>query len=71
MDITTPPGTKVKFVERNVSDAQVRWGDNADPRDVLMPGNKYTVERVERYPQHAYVYLKEYPGLAFNSVWFK
>lgn len=54
----------------DVSDMQVQWGGHADPRGVLRPGKTYEVSHIEVHTHHTKVFLKGFPGLSFNSVWF-
>lgn len=70
MNIYSLPGTKVIYTGE-VSDSQVRWGIHDDPRGVLTPGKEYIVEKTEVRSYHTKVYLKDFPGWKFNSVWFK
>lgn len=51
-------------------DEQVRWGNNDDPRGVLMEKQKYYVEKVEIHSQHTKLTLRGVSG-KFNSVCFK
>jgi len=71
MDIYAKPGTKVKFVEDDVSEAQINWGGNDDPRGVLVVGQEYTIDHTEVHSQHTKVFLEEHPGKIFNCVWFE
>lgn len=52
------------------SDEQVRWGNNNDPRGILMENQKYYVEKVEVHSQHTKLTLRAVSG-RFNSVCFK
>lgn len=61
-------GDVVQFVD--ACDAQVKWGNNDDPRLVLRPGLSYNVLVVEVHSSHTKVYLEEFPNLRFNSVHF-
>ena len=63
------PGTKVKFV--SASDEQVKWGNNDDPRGLLLEGGIYTIDKVEVHSHHTKYYLKEFQGWKFNSVSFE
>lgn len=54
----------------DVSDEQVAWGSNDDPRGLLKPGAVYEVEKVESHSWHTKIYLVGYPGKKFNSVHF-
>ncbi len=50
---------------------EIRWGDNDDPRGLLESGETYTIMLEEAHTWHTHVYLQEFPGKAFNSIWFK
>ena len=71
MDIHTESGTKVKYIEENPSKAQIRWGGNVDPTGFLVVGMDYTIDKLIRKSSHTKVFLKEFPGKQFNSVWFE
>ena len=49
---------------------QIRWGNNDDPRSLLIVGKEYTIEKVEVHSQHTKVKLRHKMGM-FNSVCFK
>jgi hypothetical protein len=49
---------------------QVRWGNNNDPRGILMENQKYYVKKVEVHSQHTKLTLCGVSG-RFNSVCFK
>ena len=68
MDIHSPRGTKVKFIETNKE--SVNWGANDDPEPFLIRGEIYTVERTEVHSWHTKVILQEHPKLKFNSSHF-
>jgi hypothetical protein len=66
MDIYAKEGTKVIF-------ANPTWGYQFDQKMAakhLKEGAVYTVERTDVDSWHTDVYLKEVPGIAFNSVHF-
>lgn len=52
------------------SDEQVRWGNNNDPRGILMENQKYYIEKVEVHSQHTKLTLRAVSG-KFNSVCFE
>ena len=60
---------KVKYI--GASDAQVNWGSNDDPREVLKEGKEYEVLRREVHRWHTKLFLVDFPELKFNSVCFK
>ena len=62
---------RYRFIEDDVSDAQVNWGGHSDPRGLLVVGATYDVLRVEQHTLHTKVFLKDFPGKSFNSVWFE
>jgi hypothetical protein len=61
-------GNTVKYI--GCIDEQVRWGNNDDPRGILIEGNKYYVEKVEVHSQHTKLQLRGVRG-RFNSVSFE
>ena len=61
---------KIKFIAKNVSKDQIDWGSHCDPRGVLIFGQQYELERAEVHSQHTKIFLKEFPGKSWNSVWF-
>mgnify|MGYP001611184639 CR=1 FL=1 len=69
MDIEAPEGTRVKFFGP-VSEEGIKWGSHDDPRDLLQIEGEYIVDHTEIHSWHTKVFLKEFPGKSFNSVWF-
>lgn len=61
---------KLKFMG-NVSDAQVNWGGNDDPRGLLAEGACYEVANVDIRSSHTKITLTDFPGRVFNSVHFE
>ena len=61
-------GDKVKFTE--TFDAQVKWGNNDDPRLLLDTETIYEVENVEVHSWHTKLYLVGIDG-KFNDASFK
>lgn len=59
---------KVKYI--GASDVQVQWGNCDDPRDVLIKGEVYEVEKEEVHTWHTKLYLAGIEG-RFNSVCFE
>lgn len=49
---------------------QVNWGSNDDPKNVLIEGDIYQVEKVEVHSWHTKLHLRGVQG-KFNSVSFK
>lgn len=64
-----PAGTLVRY-HGDVSDGQVNWGANDDPRGLLDIGKTYTLLRKEVHSWHTKYVLAEYPDKKFNSVHF-
>lgn len=58
-----------KVVYLGCSDEQVRWGNNDDPRSVLVEGDTYYIENVDVHSQHTKLTLSGISG-RFNSVCF-
>jgi hypothetical protein len=61
-------GDKVVYV--GSSDEQVRWGGNDDPRELLIQGNVYQIEKVEDHSWHTKLHLRGIYG-RFNSISFE
>lgn len=59
---------KVKYI--GASDAQVQWGNCDDPRDVLIEGAVYEVEKEDVHTWHTKLHLVGIEG-RFNSVCFE
>lgn len=66
MSIYAPEGTKVKFMNENGFDREKEYANK-----ILDKNQIYTVDRVEVGGWVSYVYLKEFPNEAFNTVMFK
>lgn len=60
-----------KYIATDVTDEQIHWGSCGDPRDKLIAGNEYEIDKVEVHSWHTKVFLKDFPGVGFNSVWFE
>jgi len=71
MNIYAEKGTKVIFVETNVSQAQINYGGHTDPRNILEVGKIYTIQKTDVRSSHTKVYLEEFKDIHFNSVWFR
>jgi hypothetical protein len=67
MDIRSPKDTKVKFIEQNPSSYYI---DKSNAK-LLMFNEIYTVDHTEVHSCYTIVFLEEYPGVEFNSVWFE
>jgi len=52
------------------SQEQINWGNNNDPRSVLVIGEEYIVEKVIVHSQHTKIKLYDKVGM-FNSVCFR
>ncbi len=61
-------GNNVKFI--GCSKEQVQWGNNTDPKGILIVGDKYYVEHVDVHSQHTKLTLRGVFG-KFNSVCFE
>ena len=61
---------KVKFIEKNVGDSQVRWGSHEDPKNLLEVGKEYEIAYADVRSSHTKIFLKDFPMASFNSVWF-
>jgi hypothetical protein len=61
-------GNYVKFT--GCTKEQVQWGNNTDPKGILIVGDKYYVEHVEVHSQHTKLTLRGVLG-KFNSVCFE
>ena len=60
---------RVRYI--GASDDQVRWGDNNDPRGILIEGQVYQVVAEEVHSWHTKLTLAGHEKLRFNSVSFK
>lgn len=58
---------KLKFIVQN----PITCGVSESNAKLLKLGKTYTVERIEEHSWHTKVFLKEFPGVEFNSVWFE
>lgn len=71
MDIYTNPGKKVFAVfERGV----LQHGHSHEKIEAsryLQPEKRYTIEKIDVWDWSSDVYLKEFPGIRFNSVHFE
>jgi hypothetical protein len=61
-------GNNVKFI--GCSKEQVQWGNNTDPKGILIVGDVYYVEHVDVHSQHTKLTLRGVSG-KFNSVCFE
>ena len=58
---------KVKFVGKEPT----TWGVSAFNAKLLTLGEVYTIKKIEQHSWHTKVFLKEFPDVEFNSVWFE
>ena len=65
--MTLRKGSKVQFTTKNPT----TWGVSAENAKHLKLYHIYTVERVEIHSWHTKIFLKEVPGIEFNSSWFE
>jgi hypothetical protein len=49
---------------------QIEWGGNADPVGLLVVGQEYELDHADVRSQSTRIFLKDFPGKQFNSVWF-
>lgn len=61
------PQRKIKCI-RNDSDV---WGCGGENNHLLEVGKEYTLEYINIYSWYTGVYIKEFPGVEFNSVIFE
>jgi hypothetical protein len=59
--------TKVRFICKDPE----TWGVDKDNAKYLELNKIYTVDYIEIHSWHTKVFLKEFPGIEFNSVWFE
>lgn len=62
---------KKKVIYIGASEESIKWGSHDDPRKLLTPGEKYTVDETHRHTWHTKYKLIEFPDKFFNSVQFK
>lgn len=67
MRIYCKPGHKIVFAYPGNG----YRSDQIDAEEYLLEGNVYTVAKTEVGAMHTNVWLKEVPGVAFNSVLFE
>lgn len=60
---------RVKF-KSTASTAQINWGGNDNPNELLQLGREYEVLRREEHSWHTKLILKEFPDKKFNDVNF-
>ncbi len=58
---------KVKFIANDPT----TWGVSKNNAGLLNLGEVYTIEKIEVHSWHTKVFLKEFPGVEFNSAWFE
>lgn len=61
-------GDHVIFI--GVTDVQVKWGSNNDPREIMKEGDVLEIENIEVHSWHTKLYFVGIKG-EFNSVSFK
>ena len=61
-------GNTVRY--KGCSPEQIAWGNNDDPKGLLLEGNTYLVQNVEAHSQHTKIQLIGVEG-RFNSVCFE
>ena len=60
---------RVKYI--GATDAQVKWGNNDDPREILKEGEIYKLASEEIHNWYTKFCLKRFPNMKFNSVCFE
>ena len=60
----------VKYTAEKVSQAQIDWASNDDPTGLLVVGQEYDLDYADVRSQSTRIFLKDFPGKQFNSVWF-
>ncbi len=60
----------IVYKEKEPTQHQIKWGGNTDPKGLLEVGKKYEVEGIEVHSWHTKVFLTDFPGKQFNSIWF-
>jgi len=61
----------LSVVYKGCSAEQASWGNNDNPKNVLVVGNTYTVDEIEEHSWHTKYVLQGFPNLKFNSVCFE
>lgn len=61
---------KVIFKEW-ATEAQINWGSNDDPNEVLEVGEKYEVLKKEVHSWHTKLILTDFPDKKFNAISFE
>lgn len=60
----------IKFIAEKVTQVQIDWAGNADPAGLLVVGQEYELDYADVRSQSTRIFLKDFPGKQFNSVWF-
>ena len=71
MDIYSEKGTKVKFIEDDVSQEQINFANCDNPKGILKFNEEYTIDKTFVFNWYTVIYLEEFPGKSFNSIWFE
>ncbi|MCH6198612.1 hypothetical protein MMU07_03405 [Aquiflexum sp. LQ15W] len=66
MDIYTPPGQKVRYINRHGHDSEREFANLH-----LQEGAVYTLLRSKLFKFRTEIYLEEFPEMPFNSVMFE
>jgi len=69
VDIRTKKGQRVAVTKESIKNGIAL--DKALAQRYLTVGRVYTVDRTEKAASHTRVWLKEIPGVTFNSVQFE
>lgn len=59
------------YVKANVPDEPLTYGAPKENAQLLKQGEVYTVYQCKPSSSHCEVFLMEFPGVAFNSIWFE
>ncbi len=60
----------IKYIAEEVSEIQIQWGGNTNPSGLLVVGQDYELDYADVRSQSTRIFLKDFPGKQFNSVWF-
>lgn len=62
--------SKVKYIKHPTKN-QLKGGYYDNPIKLLKIGRVYEIERIEVYSWYTWIFLKKYPDLHFNYIWFE
>ena len=61
----------LRYIGKNISEAQINWGSHTDPTGLLVHGGVYETKEVDIHGSYTAIYLKGFGNDHFNSVWFE